>query len=393
MHFVNRQLAPKILEAAAAFPCVVLTGPRRVGKTTLLGRLFPKAQYWLFEDPEIIDRFRSDPAGFMDQVKLPVIFDEVQNVPEIFGYVRARIDKHPKRYGQYFLTGSQQAPLMAGVSESMAGRAAALSLLPLSIEETSKVGLLFGGYPEIVAKPKMSSLRMSSYIQTYLERDVRALSHVKDLATFRRFIGLVASRHGQILNKSDLSAALGMSVQAVTDWLNILEVTWQILIVPPYFENFGKRLTKSPKVYVLDSGLACYLLGIESSSDLKKSPFAGALFEGFVAAEIVKHQINQGQRPALYFFRDQQGLEVDFVVPRKNAGILAIEVKASKSVRSQAAKPLMQLLDATLGDRSPRGTMSGVIVHDKPRDGLATVAPGIVALSPSELLAKLDRDE
>src|SRR5262249_37760843 len=159
-----------------------------------------------------------------------------QNVPEIFAYVRARVDRNPRRMGQFFLAGSQQAPLMAEVTESMAGRAMPLTLLPFSMEESPKVDVLRGGFPEMLARPSSARLRFSAYVQTYLERDVRSISYVKDLPTFRRFMGLLAARHGQILNKADLSSGIGMSVQAITDWLNILEVTWQILIVPPYFE-------------------------------------------------------------------------------------------------------------------------------------------------------------
>ena len=169
---------------------------------------------------------------------------------------------------------------MQGVSESMAGRAAVLQLYPLSARETPKVTLLRGGYPEVLARPADARLWFASYLQTYLERDVRAVTAVKDLATFRRFLALVASRHGQVLNKTDLAAPIGVSVPTITQWLGVLETTAQILIVPPFYENLGKRLIKSPKVYLADSGLACHLLGIDSDVELRKSPFAGGLFEG-----------------------------------------------------------------------------------------------------------------
>ena len=392
MRSVDRTLTKTLLRATRTFPCVVLTGPRRAGKTFLLTRLFPRAEYWLFEDPEVVDRFRSDPEMFLDQVHTPVILDEVQNVPEIFAHVRARIDRSPRRMGQFFLTGSQQAQLMSGVTESMAGRAMPLTLLPLSVEETSKVDVLRGGLPEVLAQPSNARLRLSAYVQTYLERDVRSISHVKDLPTFRRFMGLLAARHGQVLNKADLAAALGMSVQAVTDWLNILELTWQILVVPPYFENFGKRLTKSPKIYFADSGLACHLLGIETKGELQRSPFRGALFEGFVASELLKQRVHRGRAPQLYFFRDQQGLEVDFVLPTRNAGLLAIEAKASSGVRPEMARPLLSLLGAYRGQRAPRGSASGVVVHARGAGGARTsaLAPGVRALSLEELLRELD---
>jgi len=203
-------------------------------------------------------RFRYDPQGFLDGVRLPAILDEIQNTPEVFNYVRSRIDHEPRRSGRWFLTGSQESGFMGNVTESMAGRAAVMQLLPLSAGESPKAMLLRGSYPEVVAQPQAARLWFSSYLQTYLERDVRSVSSVQDLAMFRRFFALVASRHGQVLNKSDLAAPLGMSVPGIGKWLDILETTAQVLIVPPYFENLGKRLIKSPKVYVADSGLACH---------------------------------------------------------------------------------------------------------------------------------------
>ena len=256
MKHVPRKLESSVITAAKNFPAVVLTGPRRTGKTWLLKHLFPKGSYHLFEDPDVIARFRSDPQGFLDGLRLPAILDEIQNTPEVFDHIRSRIDRDPRRVGRWFLTGSQESGLMANVTESMAGRAAVMQLLPLSAAESPKVTLLSGGYPEAVARPKAARLWFSSYLQTYLERDVRQISAVHDLAMFRRFFALLASRHGQVLNKTDLAAPLGMSVPGIGRWLDILEATAQILIVPPYFENLGKRIVKSPKVYIADYGLA-----------------------------------------------------------------------------------------------------------------------------------------
>jgi predicted AAA+ superfamily ATPase len=231
--------------ALRRFPALVLTGPRRAGKTWLLRRhLFPAAAYFLLEDPDIVARLRADPQGFLDAARPPVILDEVQHVPEIFAFVRARIDRQPRRVGQWLLTGSQEAPLMQGVSESMAGRAAVLQLLPLSTRESPKVSLRLGGYPEAVARPAGARLWFSSYVQTYLERDVRAVTMVRDLSTFRRFLALVAPRHEQLINKTDLAAPLGVSVPTIGQWLGILETTAQILVVPPFYENLGRRLVK-----------------------------------------------------------------------------------------------------------------------------------------------------
>jgi predicted AAA+ superfamily ATPase len=388
MPYVRRELEIQILRAARAFPAVVLTGPRRAGKTSLLRHLFKKAAYFLLEDPDVVSRLRQDPQGFLDSVKGPAILDEVQNVPEVFAHVRTRIDRQPRRVGQWFLTGSQESPLMQRVSESMAGRAAILQLLPFSSRETSKVTVLHGGYPEALARPRAARLWFSSYVQTYLERDVRSVTAVKDLATFRRFLALVASRHGQILNKTDLAGPLGVSVPTIGQWLSVLETTMQILVVPPYFENFGKRLIKSPKIYVADSGLACHLLNIDSAADLARSPFLGALFEGFVASEIVKAQAGTGRRREIYYFRDAQGLEVDFLIPGKRQSLSLIECKAGRTVTPSAAVPMQRLVEAMSGRASNR-TVNRIVVHEAPEAGAITpaLAPGAQALPWREFVS------
>jgi hypothetical protein len=382
MQFVHRALEAQLARAARQFPAVVLTGPRRAGKTMLLRRLFPKASYFLLEDPDLVARLRADPQGFLDAVPLPAILDEVQNVPEVFAHVRARIDRQPRRTGQWLLTGSQEAPLMRGVTESMAGRAAVLQLLPLSWRETPKVGPLLGGYPEVLARPASARLWFASYVQTYLERDVRAVTAVRDLAQFRRFLALVASRHGQVLNKTDLAAPLGVSVPTITQWLSVLETTAQILLVPPFYDNLGKRLIKSPKLYIADAGLACHLLGIDSASELARSPFRGALFEGFVAAEMVKAQVNAGGRREIYHFRDEQGLEVDFVVPRRSGGIALMECKAGRTVTPAMAAPMQRLADALKRRLGAAGGADLFLIHQAPMAGTPTpaVAPGVRAL-------------
>jgi predicted AAA+ superfamily ATPase len=391
MKYIPRALEGQVSQATRHFPAVVLTGPRRAGKTLLLRRLFPKASYFLLEDPDVVARLRADPQGFLDELSAPAILDEVQHAPEVFAHVRARIDRQPRRVGQWLLTGSQEAPLMQRVTESMAGRAAVLQLLPLSVRETPKVTLLRGGYPEALARPGGAGLWFSSYLQTYLERDVRAVTAVKDLATFRRFLALVASRHGQILNKTELAAPLGVSVPTISQWLGVLETTAQILLVPPFYENLGKRLIKSPKVYLADSGLACHLLGVDSLSELVKSPFCGALFEGFVASEIIKAQANAGRRRELYYFRDEQGLEVDFLVPGSGGAVSLVECKASRTVTPAMALP-MQRLAASLRKKRPHGTVIHLqLVHQSPKvpAPTSTVAPGVRAWAWQDFIAQL----
>lgn len=343
MTYRRRTLEKELKRASKAFSATMVTGPRRSGKTTLLRHCFPKAGHVLLEDPDVIARVRSDPRGFVEGAERPVILDEIQNVPELLNYVRSEIDADPERRGIWFLAGSQEAMLMRGVSESMAGRAAIFQLLPFSHVEEPRVSLFRGGYPEVISRPSAADIWYRSYIQTYLERDVRSVLAIKDLATFRRFLALLATRIGQVLNRSALAGPLGVSVPTITEWLGVLEVTAQILLVPPFYENFGKRIVKSPKVYFADSGLAAHLLGIESQAALGRSPFLGPLFEGLVASEIVKHQIHTGRSRALYHFRDQAGLETDFIVPLGEDRLALIEAKATSTPRPEMAGPLLRL--------------------------------------------------
>ena len=392
---IGRALATQLAAAARAFPAVLLTGPRRAGKTTLLRSVLPRAGYYLLEDPDLVGRVKADPRGFLDDLAPPVILDEIQNAPELLAYVRTRVDAAPRRMGQWFLTGSQETPLMQGVTESMAGRAAVLQLLPFSTLESRKVTLLTGGFPEVVARPRTRALWFASYLQTYLERDVRAVTAIRDLATFRRFIALVASRTGQMLNRSDFAAPLGITVPTVTQWLSILEITGHVFIVPPYFTNFGKRLVKAPKIYLTDSGLACHLLGIETGAELERSPFLGALWEGFVAGELVKQQVNAGRRRELYYFRDHQGLEVDFLMPAGNGRVRLVEARASRTAFPRMADGIARLAAATnvsAGGRSAKvggGATIGAVVYRPSSSASTTVLrPGIKALSLAQLLAE-----
>jgi len=378
MKYIPRKIESELLLASNHFPGLLLTGPRRAGKTTLLRRLFPKARYYLLEDPDVIARIRTDPRSFIEEITPPAILDEIQNVPEILNYVRTRIDRFPSRKGQWLLTGSQEAPLMKEITESMAGRVAVFHLLPLSVLETPKVSLLRGGFPEVLSSPSVSQIWFRSYLQTYLERDVRAISSIRDLATFRRFLSLLASRCGQILNRTDLAAPLGVTVPTISEWLNILEITSQIILVPPFFENFGKRLIKSPKLYFYDSGLVCHLLGIESERMLKRSPFLGAIFEGFVASEIIKGQINSGRSKQLYYFRDQQGLEVDFLVPAGDQRLFLFETKASRTVFPEMAESLSRLSKAI-----NRYRVESFLIYQPSgnAEALTALRPGIKAIS------------
>ena len=369
-------MSAEVRAAAKGFPVVVVTGPRRSGKTTLLRMVAPKASYHLLEDPDLLARVRADPRAFLESVALPAILDEVQNAPELLAYVRSQVDAAPKKRGRWFLSGSQEAPPMQGVTESLAGRAAIFHLLPLSLGESPRVSLWRGGFPEVLAQPKLADTWFRSYIQTYLERDVRAVTQIRDLSTFRRFLSLVASRAGSVLNKTDLAAPLGVSVPTIAQWLSVLEITGQILLVPPFYENFGKRLGKSPKLYFADTGLLCHLLGLRSEAELERSPFLGPVFESFVASEIAKRQLGAGRAKELYHFRDAQGLEVDFIVPRGGGRLLLLQAKASRTAKPEMAEPLLRLSKNTGQHEVER-----VVVHRPVRAqrSLAVLAPGVSA--------------
>lgn len=382
-----RDLAAELRRAARQFSAIVLTGPRRAGKSTLLQDTFPGADVQLLEDPQVLARVRADPTAFLDSLRLPAILDEIQNAPELFPAIRARIDRAPTAKGRWLLTGSQESPLMRNVVESMAGRAATMQLLPLSVHESSKVSLIGGGYPEVVLRPRGREAWFRSYVQTYLERDVRRVTDIRDLSTFRRFLALLATRSGQTLNRTDLAAPLGVSVPTISSWIGVLEVTGIVLLVPPFYENFGKRLTKSPKVYFVDSGLTCHLLGIESDKALRSSPFLEPVFEGFVAAEIAKAQINAGRRREIWWFRDQQGLEVDFLVPDRRGGVLAIEAKATRSPRPEHAEGLLRLAAAMARSPIPR-PMRCLVVHEG-RSTMSALRPGASAVDLDGLLREL----
>lgn len=272
----------------------------------------------------------------------------------------------------------------------MAGRVAVFQLLPFSHRETSKVSLLDGGFPEVLARPSKRRTWFRSYVQTYLERDVRSVTAIRDLYTFRRFLALLASRCGTMLNKTDLAGPLGVSVPTVTSWLNVLEITSQIALVPPFYENFGKRLVKSPKLYFIDSGLACHLLGLESLPELERSPFLGPVFEGFVASEILKNQVHAGRSKSLYYFRDRQGLEIDFVLDRGGRRLTLIEAKATRTPVPSHADGLARLADAIRGYELDRYVVHRAARADRPAH--TALSPGVKAIPSDDVGAVLADD-
>ncbi|MEW6008603.1 MAG: ATP-binding protein [Candidatus Omnitrophota bacterium] len=371
MKLKARVLAKTILKATKTFPAVVLTGPRQSGKTTLFKMLFSKTHAFVsLEDPDVRIRAKEDPVGFLKQYKPPVILDEIQYLPQILSYIKTKIDENRKP-GQWLLTGSQNFSLMHGISQSLAGRAAILSLLPFSISErldnaTNSMDiahwlnwlsinknskkqlslneiLLRGFYPEIASNKEVNrQLWCGSYITTYLERDVRNLANIGDLSQFERFLVSCAIRTGQILNISEIARDIGISVPTAKRWLSFLETGCQIYLLYPYYRNIGKRIVKSPKLYFNDPAICSYLLGLHDAKALMGNPAFGNLFETMVISDFLKRFFNSGQKPSMYYLRSRDGLEIDLVI-EIGGKIHLFEIKSTMTITPKHAVSLKRI--------------------------------------------------
>lgn len=356
MRYQQRAIEAELSKALQTFPAVLVTGSRQAGKTTLLRNLLPEYEYLSFDSYSDLEAVKEDPKLFLTQHPVPIILDEIQYAPEILRFIKGEIDEKRHTYGQFALTGSQIFSLMKGISESLAGRVAIFELYPFSWVELDPtpsfqdtlLGMWRGFYPEFIATPNISPLRwFDSFLMTYIERDVRNIRANIHIALFQKFLRLLAARAGQLLNLSEIAKELGISQPTAHDWLEILEATYVIHLLKPYYTNISKRYIKSSKVYFVDSGLLSFLLGIHSVEELTRSPFLGHIFENMVVMEMVKRLATAAHPRQLYFYRTLKGVEVDLLI-ESGGKLEAYEIKWTKSPN----KSLTSSLKALSGEHS-----------------------------------------
>ena len=346
--YIHRELSSVLEEAYRYFSVITVTGPRQSGKTTLIRNLFPHLPYYSLESLDIRSFAENDPIAFLNQNEEGMILDEVHNTPDLLSYIQGIVDEHPDK--RYILSGSSQFAMLKRVTQSLAGRTAVFELMPLSYSETKDLTadvpldkLLFNGfYPAIYSGRNVPEFLYPAYMKTYLDRDVRDLLQIKDMMQFHIFIKLCAGRIGSLFKASELANEIGVSPNTISSWLSVLQASYIVTLLPPYFENTSKRLTKMPKLYFLDTGLACYLLGIESPEQLSRDKMRGALFENFVVTEALKQRYNQGKESNLYFYRDSNQNEIDLLLKR-NTRLYGIEIKSSMTYHKDFEKALKRI--------------------------------------------------
>jgi len=335
---IQRDAKTTLSNLATQFKAVAVVGPRQSGKTTLVRAVFSNKPYANLENPDTRSFAMDDPRGFLSMYPDGAILDEIQRVPELFSYLQQILDES-KDYGKFILTGSNNFLIQEGISQSLAGRVGYLFLLPLSINEIPKElpgsnhYIFNGGYPSLYNSSVESTLFYGNYIRTYVERDVRQIKNISDLYAFERLIRLCAGRTGQLLNMSSLAIEVGVDVKTINAWLGVLEAAFVVYRLQPFHKNFNKRLVKSPKLYFYDTGLACALLGIESSEQLDLHPLRGSLFENLIITDLIKHRFNQGKPRNLYFWRDNTGNEIDVILEGATTSV-PVEIKSGKTITS-----------------------------------------------------------
>ena len=345
---IKRDITKELLTQLQEYPIVTVLGPRQAGKTTLVRNVLPKYDYVSLEDPENRELAIEDPKAFLKRYPGKTIFDEIQRTPNLLSYLQGIVDNESVN-GRFVLTGSHQLELRAAVSQSLAGRTGILHLLPLSIAELKGADIEFddfesyvvhGFLPRIYDQNQRPNRAYSNYFQTYIERDVRQLIKLKDVSLFEKFIKLLAGRVGQIVDYQSLGNDVGVTSVTIKQWLSILEASFVIFKLPPYFENFGKRVIKSPKYYFTDIGLLAYLLGIEKPEQVSRDPLVGNIFENLVVIEALKDRYNQGHNADLYSFRDSNGAEIDLLC-KTTQGLVGVEIKSSSTWHTKFAKALL----------------------------------------------------
>jgi len=365
---IERDIAPCLRRIAAQYPVVTLTGPRQSGKTTLARAVFPHLPYVSLEDPDTRRYAADDPRGFLSAHGSGAVFDEIQRVPELPSYLQSVVDADPSP-GRFVLTGSQQFEIMSGVTQSLAGRTGILRLLPFTLAEALRAApralegglpqvLLTGFYPRIHDRGLPPAQVLADYFATYVERDLRQLAAVHDLQRFERFVRLCAGRTGQLLNLSSLGNDAGVSHATARQWIDLLQTSFIVHLLPPWFVNAGKRLVKTPKLYFVDVGLACWLLGLREAAQVARDPLWGALFENFVVIEAMKDRFNRGDAGPMYFYRDAIGNEVDLLLPlgRQFHGI---DAKAGATVNPDYFRGLDALERSHPGMLASGGVLTG----------------------------------
>ena len=346
--YLNRSIEEVIIEASKYFSVISVTGPRQSGKSTLLKHLFPEVPKYSLKDVSVREFAEHDPVAFLHQHPKGMFIDEVQKVPQLLEYIQGIVDDNPDC--QFLLTGSSNFELLQDLCESLPGRAGVYELLPMTYQETeSTMGelsldeFLYNGlYPAICAKKNKARLFYPSYVKTYLERDVRDLLKIKDQLQFMRFMKMCAARIGSVFNASELAPQIGVDNKTIANWLSVLQASYLVTLLPPYYENISKRLVKSPKLYFNDPGLACFLLDIESSRQLERDKMRGAIFENYVVMEAIKHRYNRGLLNGVYFYRDSHQNEIDILL-KQEGEITAIEVKSSMTYHPSFEKHLSKL--------------------------------------------------
>lgn len=349
---IKRHIEPEFLQLLGEYPIVTILGPRQAGKTTLARQLLPDYAYINLEHPETRAFAQDDPKAFLAQYPGKVIFDEIQRLPELLSYLQVAVDNQ-RENGRYVLTGSHQLALREAIAQSLAGRTAILHLLPFSIAELVDNDLGFakaedyiyqGFLPRIYDQQQRPSTACANYYQTYVERDVRQLINLKDVAQFQKFMKLVAGRVGQLMDYSSLAGDVGVSATTIKHWLSILEASFILYKLPPYFENFGKRVIKTPKYYFIDTGLLCFLLSIENPQQVARDPLIGQLFENLVVIDVLKNFYNKGKLDNIYFFRDSNGLEADLLL-QQGRQLMPIEIKSSSTYKPELLKGLKRIME------------------------------------------------